>query len=219
MARLYLVIDGYNLMHAAGLGRADYRPGELERNRNRLLNQTAAVLDEQVAADAIVVFDAHLAVPRASDEDAPLTRSPLTVRFSRDGRDADAEIELILETHSSPRQVLIVSSDHRLHKAAARRKATCIDSEDFLRQFDEPEPLHAIRRKRSHSAKSSATKPLSVKRGLVKPLSVKPGSVTASETISPDSEQAQGNEAEDYLEDFLMIDVSDIKRSVRKERF
>jgi len=214
MARLYLVIDGYNLMHAAGLGRADYRPGELERNRNRLLNQTAAVLDEQVAADAIVVFDAHLAVPRASDEDAPLTRSPLAVRFSRDGRDADAEIELILETHSSPRQVLIVSSDHRLHKAAARRKAACIDSEDFLRQFDEPEPLHAIRKKRSHSTKSSATKPLSVKRG-----SVKPGSVTASETISPDSEQAQRNEAEDYLEDFLMIDVSDIKRSVRKERF
>ena len=214
MARLYLVIDGYNLMHAAGLGRADYRPGELERNRNRLLNQTAAVLDEQVAADAIVVFDAHLAVPRASDEDAPLTRSPLAVRFSRDGRDADAEIELILETHSSPRQVLIVSSDHRLHKAAARRKATCIDSEDFLRQFDEPEPLHAIRKKRSHSTKPSATKPLSVKRG-----SVKLGSVTASETTSPDSEQAQGNEAEDYLEDFLMIDVSDIKRSVRKERF
>jgi predicted RNA-binding protein with PIN domain len=214
MARLYLVIDGYNLMHAAGLGRADYRPGELERNRNRLLNQTAAVLDEQVAADAIVVFDAHLAVLRASDENAPLTRSPLAVRFSRDGRDADAEIELMLETHSSPRQVLIVSSDHRLHKAAARRKATCIDSEDFLRQFDEPEPLHAIRRKRSQAAKSSATKPLSVKRGLVKP-----GSITASETISPDSQQAQGNEAEDYLEDFLMIDVSDIKRSVRKERF
>jgi predicted RNA-binding protein with PIN domain len=209
MARLYLVIDGYNLMHAAGLGRADYRPGELERNRNRLLNQTAAVLDEQVAADAIVVFDAHLAVPRASDEDAPLTRSPLAVRFSRDGRDADAEIELILETHSSPRQVLIVSSDHRLHKAAARRKAACIDSEDFLRQFDEPEPLGAIRKRTAKLTKIAAKKPRPEKSR----------STIFSETISPDSEQAQRNEAEDYLEDFLMIDVSDIKRSVRKERF
>ncbi|RLS78298.1 MAG: hypothetical protein DWI00_03890 [Planctomycetota bacterium] len=209
MARLYLVIDGYNLMHAAGLGRSEYGPGELERNRNRLLNQTAAVLDEQIAADALVVFDAHLAVPRDSDHVPPLARSPLAVRFSREGRDADAEIELILETHSSPRQILIVSSDHRLHKAAARRKATCIDSKDFLRQFDQPEPLAAIRKKKA------VLKKIAVK----KPLPEKLRSTTFSEKTSQDSEQAKANDAEDYLEDFLMIDVSDIKRSVRKERF
>ncbi len=209
MARLYLVIDGYNLMHAAGLGRSEYRPGELERNRNRLLTQTAAVLDEQIAADALVVFDAHLAVARVSDEGQPLPQSPLAIRFSREGRDADAEIELILETHSSPRQVLIVSSDHRLHKAAARRKATCIDSEDFLRQFDEPEPLRAIRKKRPDPKRTAAKKPLPAKRR----------TTTFSDKISQDSEQAQTNEAEDYLEDFLMIDISDIKRSVRKEKF
>ena len=209
MARLYLVIDGYNLMHAAGLGRSEYRPGELERNRNRLLNQTAAVLDEQIAADALVVFDAHLAVPRVADEGPPLTHSQLAVRFSREGRDADAEIELILETHSSPRQILIVSSDHRLHKAAARKKATCIDSEDFLRQFDEPEPLRAIRRKRAHPAKIAATKPLTGQLRFTTP----------PEKTFQDSEQAKANEADDYLEDFLMIDVSDIKRSVRKEKF
>ena len=209
MARLYLVIDGYNLMHAAGLGRSQYRPGELERNRNRLLNQTAAVLDEQIAADALVVFDAHLAVLRDSDNGPPPPRSPLAVRFSREGRDADAEIELILETHSSPRQILIVSSDHRLHKAAARRKATCIDSEDFLRQFDQPEPLGAIRKKTAKLTKIAARKPLPGK----------PRSTTSSEKTSQDSEQAKANEAEDYLEDFLMIDISDIKRSVRKEKF
>ena len=209
MARLYLVIDGYNLMHAAGLGRSQYRPGELERNRNRLLNQTAAVLDEQIASEALVVFDAHLAVPRDSDNGPPPPRSPLAVRFSREGRDADAEIELILETHSSPRQILIVSSDHRLHKAAARKKATCIDSEDFLRQFDQPEPLGSIRKKSAELTKIAARKPLPGK----------PRSTTSSEKTSQDSEQAKANEAEDYLEDFLMIDISDIKRSVRKERF
>lgn len=209
MARLYLVIDGYNLMHAAGLGRSEYRPGELERNRNRLLSQTAAVLDEQIAADALVVFDAHLAVPRDSDHVPPLARSPLAVRFSREGRDADAEIELILETHSSPRQILIVSSDHRLHKAAARRKATCIDSEDFLRQFDQPEPLGTIRKKTAKLTKIAAKKP--------RPEKLR--STTFSEKTDQDSEQAKANDAEDYLEDFLMIDISDIKRSVRKERF
>ena len=204
MARLYLVIDGYNLMHAAGLGRSEYGPGELERNRQRLLSRVASALNEQIAADALVVFDAHLAVPRATDEDQPLLRSPLAVRFSRDGRDADAEIELILETHSSPRQILIVSSDHRLHKAAARRKAECIDSEDFLRQFDEPEALRGIHRKRSQPKRTGATKP-------------RPGKST--EKIFQDTQQAKATEAEDYLEDFLMIDVSDIKRSVRKEKF
>lgn len=204
MARLYLVIDGYNLMHAAGLGRAEYGPGELERNRQRLITRVAGVLDKQIASDALVVFDAHLAVPRASDEDQPLPRSPLAVRFSRDGRDADAEIELILETHSSPRQLLIVSSDHRLHKAAARRRAQCIDSEDFLRQFDEPEPLRGIRKRPSQPKKTGVTKPL-------------PGKST--EKSFQDIEEAKATEAEDYLEDFLMIDVSDIKRSVRKEKF
>ena len=204
MARLYLVIDGYNLMHAAGLGRSEYGPGELERNRQRLLSRVAGALNEQIAADALVVFDAHLAVPRASDEDQPLPRSPLAVRFSRDGRDADAEIELILETHSSPRQILIVSSDHRLHKAAARRKAQCIDSEDFLRQFDEPEPLQGIRRKRPQPRKAGATRPL-------------PGKST--EKVFQDIQQAKAAETEDYLEDFLMIDIGDIKRSVRKEKF
>lgn len=203
MARLYLVIDGYNLMHAAGLGRSEYGPGELERNRQRLLSRVAVILDEQIAADALVVFDAHLAGPRATDEDQPPPRSPLAVRFSRDGRDADAEIERILETHSSPRQILIVSSDHRLHKAAARRKAQCIDSEDFLRQFDEPEPLRGIRRKRPQPKKTGTTKPL-------------PGKST--EKIFQDTQQAKATESEDYLEDFLMIDVSDIKRSVRKEK-
>ena len=203
MARLYLVIDGYNLMHAAGLGRSEYGPGELERNRQRLLSRVASTLDEQIAADALVVFDAHLAVPRAADEDQPQPRTPLAVRFSRDGRDADAEIEMILDTHSSPRQILIVSSDHRLHKAAARRKAQCMDSEDFLRQFDEPEPLRGFRRKRSHSAKNAGTKPQAGK---------------LTDKKFEDIQQAIKTDAEDYLEDFLMIDVSDIKRSVRKEK-
>lgn len=58
MARLYLVIDGYNLDACCWSGPLRvYRPGELERNRNRLLTQTAAVLDEQIAADTLVVFD------------------------------------------------------------------------------------------------------------------------------------------------------------------
>lgn len=194
MARLYLVIDGYNLMHAAGLGRSEYGPGELERNRNRLLQQIVTVLDKSVAADAMVVFDAHQAAPRLPDDTMPARSLPLTVCFSREGRDADAEIERILETHSSPRQILVVSSDHRLHKAAARRKARCIDSEEFLRQFektdsDRPRGFKGDRRTKTSEPEFK---------------------------VSSDHEGSR-SETADYLEDFLRIDINDLKRSVRKE--
>ena len=38
-------------------------------------------------------------------------------------------IEEIVRTHSSPKQLIVVSSDHRLHKAALRRNAQPIDSD------------------------------------------------------------------------------------------
>jgi predicted RNA-binding protein with PIN domain len=194
MARLFLVIDGYNLMHAAGLGRSEYGPGELERNRNRLLHQIAGVLDKSVAADATVVFDAHLSAPRLTEEALPTKSSPLLVCFSRDGRDADEEIERILETHSSPRQVLVVSSDHRLHKAAARRKARCMDSEDFLRQFEATELDRPPGARNSRRQKTTGMKP----------------------ERTPD-QRGTDPETADYVEDFLRIDINDLKRSVRKE--
>lgn len=194
MARLFLVIDGYNLMHAAGLGRSEYGPGELERNRNRLLHQIAGVLDKSVAADATVVFDAHLSAPRLTEEMLPTRPSPLPVCFSRDGRDADEEIELILATHSSPRQVLVVSSDHRLHKAAARRKARCMDSEAFLRQFEATESDRRPGARNSRRHKTTSMKP----------------------EIGPDQRETHPETA-DYVEDFLRIDINDLKRSVRKE--
>lgn len=194
MARLFLVIDGYNLMHAAGLGRSEYGPGELERNRNRLLHQIAGVLDKNVAADATVVFDAHLSSPRLTEGVLQTRSSPLSVCFSRDGRDADEEIERILDTHSSPRQVLVVSSDHRLHKAASRRKAGCMDSEDFLRQFEEVESDRRPGAGSSQRQESAGAKP----------------------DMAPDRRESHPATA-DYVEDFLRIDINDLKRSVRKE--
>ena len=204
MARLYLLIDGYNLLHAVGSTK-NRRAGDTERNRHQLLHSLTQRLNPVLHSDTTVVFDG------IEDENRPQSRSygAITVRFAGTGSDADSEIERLLAGHSSPKQVLIVSSDHRLHKAAARKKATCIDSEDFLRQFDEPEPLRAIRRKRAHPAKIAATKPLTGQLRFTTP----------PEKTFQDSEQAKANEADDYLEDFLMIDVSDIKRSVRKEKF
>ena len=128
----YLIIDGYNLMHAAGIARSSYRPGDLERCRNQLARHLLSLLSNSVVPRTTVVYDAFESV---SDDDRHYNDSGLKITFAPKGTDADAEIELQLLQHSSPRQVLVVSSDHRLHKAAQRRKARCIDSDEFLAEI------------------------------------------------------------------------------------
>ncbi len=183
MTRLFLIIDGYNLMHASGLGRSSYGPGDLERGRNRLLKQLENSLDESAAADTIVVFDGQ----SASASDAAGNSPPsINVRFSPTGSDADTEIETLLRTHSSPRQILVVSSDHRLHKAARSRRAQCMDSEEFWQLLQ------------SDAGTSKLSGP---DRRQDRP---------TTEVFNPADA--------DYAQDFLNIDIDELKRSVKKER-
>jgi len=49
-------------------------------------------------------------------------------------RDADSVIEERLKANTSPRRVTVVSTDRRLRKAAALRKAAGVKSEDFWEQ-------------------------------------------------------------------------------------
>jgi predicted RNA-binding protein with PIN domain len=130
MARLYLLIDGYNLLFAAGCNNSRPAPGHIQQARTKLLLALHQKLDPEIAANTVVVFDRS----RSSDD---FTRdSPPYAKFhvccSPPGTDADSEIESRLAQHSSPRQILVVSSDHRLHRAAARRGACSMDSELFL---------------------------------------------------------------------------------------
>ncbi|MFG0258484.1 MAG: NYN domain-containing protein [Phycisphaerales bacterium JB043] len=52
--------------------------------------------------------------------------------FVGPGKDADGEIERRLERDSSPRRILVVSSDNRLRASARRRRAEWMSSEAFL---------------------------------------------------------------------------------------
>ena len=63
MAALFLIIDGYNLMHAAGLARATYGPGDLARKRLELLVKLARRLTIEERKRCTVVFDAIDAPP------------------------------------------------------------------------------------------------------------------------------------------------------------
>lgn len=139
MAQRFLLIDGYNLLHAAGLARTRYGPGDFERVRTRLLRILVMRLDADERARTTVVFDA--ALNDARDANRQHTADLLTVIFSPQGVDADTVIEQLISKHSSPKQLVVVSDDHRLRTAATRRRATHLSSDDFITQLMDREPL------------------------------------------------------------------------------
>jgi len=131
--RFDLVIDGYNLMHAAGLARERYAQGDLERCRTRLLSLVRHGLTKDQRANTLVVFDGKNV--EAYDE-AEFKYHGIRVFFSRTNEEADDVIEELITSHSFPKQLRIISSDHRLHKAGRVRRAEVTDSEEFLRQLE-----------------------------------------------------------------------------------
>lgn len=127
--RYDLVIDGYNLMHASGQARQRYGPGDLERCRNRFLRWVAKRVPEKRRGRTIVVFDAG----ETSNQYIELgSFESMRLLYSPQGLEADDLIEDLIASHTAPKRLQVISSDHRLHKAARRRKATCIDSELFV---------------------------------------------------------------------------------------
>ncbi len=146
-----VLIDGYNLLHAAGLAKKKYGPGELERRRARLLARLKELVDPAMLPRTTVVFDARINPPPVRPEPPA---GPMTVLFAPADREADDVVEELLAKHSSPRQVLVVSSDHRLHKAARRRGATPIDSDAFLDQLEVDQQLASAGRAEPAPAQS-----------------------------------------------------------------
>lgn len=128
----FLIIDGYNLLHAAGLSQARYAPGDLHRQRHRLLVRLLNSLTAEERVRCTVVFDA-LEAP--SGLERQFRHGEITVMFAEPGHDADTLIEDLIEAHSAPTQLLVVSGDHRLQKAAKQRRGKSVDSEEFLQQL------------------------------------------------------------------------------------
>ena len=124
-----LLIDGYNLLHAAGLARRSYGPGDLQRCRRELLRLIAGQLNDEQRRRTTFVFDAKDPPPDADHHGA---HAEMVVFYAHEYEEADDLIERIIAGHSAPKQLIVVSSDHRLHKAARRRKSTPLDSDAFL---------------------------------------------------------------------------------------
>ena len=140
-----LLIDGYNLMYAADIvgppGRGDRG---LERSRAALIQFVAGTLEPGDKSSAVVVFDAAGAPPGLPHT---LIIDGVTVRFAKGYTDADELLEELIAADNSPRRLTVVSSDHRVQRAARRRRATAVDSDVW---YD------AALRKRTSRARSPA---------------------------------------------------------------
>jgi uncharacterized protein len=121
-----LLIDGYNLLNVAGVMARGRGPGTLERARQALLN----VLVESLPADEVphttVVFDASESPWGLARQ---LDHRGITVLFAAKDEDADTVIEELIAADSAPKRLTVVSSDHRIQRAAKRRRAIAIDSD------------------------------------------------------------------------------------------
>jgi hypothetical protein len=91
-----------------------------------LLGLLAQVFPNEQRGDVHVVFDSAL---RTLDRPDHLIQNGMHVYFASGHRDADEMIIDMIQRHSAPKSLLIVSSDHQIQTAAKRRKARFSDAD------------------------------------------------------------------------------------------
>ena len=110
----------------------------MQRCRTQLLRYLASHLAGPERERTTVVFDAGEAPP---DLPRQTTAAGMRVCFASPGKEADDTIEELIAAHSSPRQIRLVSSDHRLQRSARRRRGEFVDSEVFAAELENRGPV------------------------------------------------------------------------------
>jgi predicted RNA-binding protein with PIN domain len=142
------LIDGYNVMHAGGrlgprLGREGFR-----RARRRFLDELAATVGADRAAQTTVVFDASV---HPGDFQVDANYRGLGVLFALGDENADARIEQLIAAHSNPKTLTVVSSDHRIRQAAVRRRCRSVTADEFWVLIDD------LKERKARKAKGEAS--------------------------------------------------------------
>lgn len=120
-----VIIDGYNLLHAA---RGYDEDGDLGRGQLcQLLGRWGRAAQQEV----LVVFD-------GSAPPEPLGRQlhgvGIEVIYSGPGRSADDLVVERIDASSAPRRLVVVSSDRQVRRGARRRRCPQVHSADFFEQ-------------------------------------------------------------------------------------
>lgn len=129
------IIDGYNLIFQCGLQTRAATDGLLQKARHRLVHEILARVPQAMACKITIVYDAaeRPLLARGNSE----AIGGIKIYYADQYDDADSMIEHLIAKHSVPRKLTVVSSDHRLHKAAMRRKAIPVDSDVWFDQLME----------------------------------------------------------------------------------
>jgi predicted RNA-binding protein with PIN domain len=118
-----LLIDGYNLLHVTGISGPS---GTLHSSREALLRFLASAIDVAERPRTTIVFDAADAPPAWP---RTVVVEDMTVHYASNYNDADELIEELIAADHVPRSLTVVSGDHRIQRAARRRRATFVDSD------------------------------------------------------------------------------------------
>jgi predicted RNA-binding protein with PIN domain len=138
-----LLIDGYNLLFASGIFPESSGPPTLERSRTALLDFVAAALTPAERKRATIVFDAAAAPPGLPRD---MMHNGMHVHFAPRKGSADDVLEEMIEAEADPRNLTVVSSDHRIQRAARRRRAKYVDSLEWLANIRQAQSSDATRR-------------------------------------------------------------------------
>jgi predicted RNA-binding protein with PIN domain len=126
------LIDGYNLAHQLTLRVGQVSASELARSRTDLLKHVAQRHGDQ-AGEVTVVFDAG----SVRGIELQQTMFGIDVRMAV-GEQADDVIERLVKAHSAPKQLTVVSDDHRIQAAGRHRGCIVQGCQEYLDYLDRP---------------------------------------------------------------------------------
>ncbi|HIA18265.1 MAG TPA: hypothetical protein EYN70_02400 [Planctomycetaceae bacterium] len=127
-----LLIDGYNLLYATDITGQGRDAGTLQAARQALLDFLVDSLRSNLLERTVIVFDAKNPPPGLPRR---VKQAGLLIHYATGFPNADELLKQYLEIHTAPRQVLVVSSDHEVQRAARRRRAGFIDSDAWYRKL------------------------------------------------------------------------------------
>ena len=156
-----VIIDAYNLIFQCGLEGPQRTPASITKSRGRLIQTLARLLPSEQCANTTVVFDAKRIPLKETQLDS--RKQGIRVLFAVGYESADEMIEELIAAHSHPKDLLVVSSDHRIQNAATRRKAKAIDSDVWFDQIERQrgQSKDSVQGSGNEPAQSTSTKPVS----------------------------------------------------------
>ena len=126
----YLIVDGYNVIHASKELSALFRDN-MDAARTRLEDEVANYQGFD-GAETIIVFDAY---NRKNNAGRSQKKGNITIVFTKEDQTADAYIEKFTHDHRDRDSVRVVTSDNAEQTIAIGNGAIRVSSREFLEEL------------------------------------------------------------------------------------